>query len=250
MRMTMANFRKLTGFMFILTPVWLFANSRVLGSVSGFPDIQFAGVDTLLTRVHQSGTTGIIVWYIYIVPGVLYIASTVMLHKVLEPERIPWFGVATTMGVVAWAVQFFGLVRWIFVYPYLADVWVGTTDPNTKQSVEIVFNVINNYAGYALGQTIGIHLTALWILLVGIAIKKSPLFKPWMGYVAILTAIGEFIGNLGPLGSVIPGINMRTLFNVSGLFWYISYAWMAYLGIVMLRARDDVYDDLVPPATI
>lgn len=246
MRMTAANFRKLTGFMFILTPLWLFVNSRVLGSVSGFPDIQFAGPEELLTRVHESGTTGVIVWYIYIIPGVLYIASTVMLHKVLEPERIRWFGVATTMGVVAWAIQFFGLVRWIFVYPYLADVWHSTNDPQTRETVTIVFNVINNYAGYALGQTIGIHLTALWILLVGIAIKKSPLFKPWMGYVAIFTAIGEFIGNMGPLGSVIPGIDMKTLFNISGLFWYISYMWMAYLGIHIMRSRADVYDDLVP----
>jgi len=252
MRMTAENFRKLTGFMFIITPLWLFANSRVLGIVSGFPNIQNAGVDELLTRVHQSGTTGILVWYLYIVPGVLYMASIAMFHKVLEPERIPWLGVATSIGITAWAIQFFGLVRWIFVYPYLADLWVGSpNDASKRATVEIVFNAFNNYAGYALGQTIGIGLTALWILLVGIAIKKSPLFKPWLGYVAIFVAIGEFIGNLGPLGSVVPALNdyIEPLFNVSGLFWYISYAWMAYLGIIMVRAPVDVYDELTTEAT-
>jgi hypothetical protein len=246
MSMTPAQFRKLTGFMFILTPLWLFANSRVLGSLSGFPDIQFAGVAELLSKVHESGTAGIIAWYIYIIPGVLYIVSTVLLQKLLEPQRIPWFGVATALGVVAWAVQFFGLVRWIFVYPYLANVWFApTATVQTKEMVTIVFNTINNYAGYALGQTIGIHLTAVWILLVGVAIKKSPMFKPWMGNLAIIVAIGEFIGNLGPLGSVIPGIDMQAFFNLSGLCWYISYAWMAYLGYVMLKAPPAVYDDLV-----
>jgi hypothetical protein len=245
--MTTASFRKLTGFFFVITPLWLFLNSRVLGVVSGFPDIQFAGPDELLQRVHQSGTVGIIAWYIYIVPGILYIASIAMFQKVLEPERIPWFSVATSMGVTAWAIQFFGLVRWIFVYPYLADLWLdGANDPQKREIVTVVFNVFNNYAGYALGQTIGIGLTAVWILLVGIAIKKSPLFKPWLGYVGIVVAIGEAIGNLGPLGSVIPGIDIKTLFNVSGFFWYISYAWMAYLGIIMMRSRADVYDDLVP----
>lgn len=245
MRMTESNFRKLTGFMFILTPLWLFVNSRVLGVVSGFPDIQFAGPDELLNRVHESGTLGVVVWYFYIVPGVLYIASTVMLQKVLQPERIPWFSVATALGVTSWALQFLGLVRWIFVYPYLADQWI-TADPQKKQTLTIVFDAFNNYAGYALGQTIGIGLTAVWILLVGIAIKKSPLFKPWLGYLAIIVAIGELIGNLGPLGSVIPAIDIRTFFNISGLFWYISYAWMAYLGVIMLRSRVDVYDGLVP----
>jgi hypothetical protein len=250
MRMTAESFRKLTGFMFIITPLWLFANSRVLGTISGFPNIQNAGVDELLTRVHESGTAGIIAWYIYIVPGVLYMASITMFHKVLQPERIPWFGVATAMGVTAWAIQFFGLVRWIFVYPYLAELWVASPNDAQKRAiVEVVFNAFNNYAGYALGQTIGIGLTALWILLVGIAIKKSPLFKPWLGYVAIVVAIGEFIGNLGPLGSVIPSVPIEPLFNVSGLFWYISYAWMAYLGVIMMRAPVDVYDELTTEAT-
>jgi hypothetical protein len=152
------------------------------------------------------------------------------------------------MGVTAWALQFLGAVRWIFVYPYLANVWFESApDSTARETVTIVFNTINNYAGYGIGQTIGIHLTAVWILLAGIAILKSPLFKRWLGYIAIIIAIGEFIGNLGPLGAVVPGINIKTLFNISGLFWYVSYAWMAYLGILMINARADVYDDLVPP---
>jgi hypothetical protein len=249
MRMTAASFRKLTGFMFILAPLWLYVNSKVLGTVSGFPDIQFESFDILLARVHESGTRGIIVWYLFIVGGVLYIAAYTMFHKVLEPEQIPWLGVATSLGIVAWAIQFFGAIRWVFVFPYLASVWAeAPNDPVNREIVRIVFDSFNNYAGFALGQTIGIHLTWMWILLVGIAIKKSPMFKPWMGYVAIVIAIGEFIGNLGPLGRVIPGIDIRTFFNISGLFWNFSFIWMAYLGVVMMRARADVYDELVEPA--
>lgn len=235
MSMSMAGLRRLTGFLFVITPLWLFVNSRILGTVSGFPDIQFQGVDALLQRVYESGTTGIIAWYVYIIPGVLYMASVLLFGKLLERPGIPWMPVATGIGVTAWAIQFFGLVRWIFVYPYLAKLWVEQPDAQTRHTVEIVFNAFNNYAGFALGQTIGIGLTALWILLVGIAILQSRLFRPWLGYAAILIAIGEFIGNLGPLGSVVPGIDIQTFFNISGLFWYFSYAWMAYLGIVMLR---------------
>jgi hypothetical protein len=246
--MTTSTFRKLTGFIFILTPLWLFVNFQVLSKVSGFPDIQFAGVETLLTKVHESGSTGIITWYVYLIPGALYMAAVVMFEKVLEPERILWLPVATVMGFIAWALQFLGAVRWIFVYPYLANVWFDPkSTATTKEIVTIVFNMINNYAGYGIGQTIGIHLTAVWILLAGIAILKSPMFKPWLGYIAIIIALGEFIGNLGPLGAVIPGVDIQKLFNISGLFWYVSYAWMAFLGILMIRARADVYDDLIPP---
>lgn len=248
MRMNDSTFRKLTGFMFILSPLWLFVNLAVLAQVSNFPDIQAKGTDEFLTTVYQAGTKGIIVWYIAIVSGILYTAATVMFHRVLEPERIPWMGVVTTIGIGAWLIQLIGMVRWIFVFPYLANEWVAAAgDPQKRQMVEIVYKAFTNYTGFALGQTIGIHLTAIWAILAGIAILKSPLFKPWLGYVGILIGIGQIIGNIGPLGSVIPEIPIQTLFNVSGIVWYVFYAWMAYLGVIMIRARADVYDELIPP---
>jgi hypothetical protein len=239
--MSDSTLRKITGFLFILSPLWLFVNTLLLGRVSGFPDIQFKGVDALLTRVAESGSRGIFVWYAYIIAGVLYIASIVLFDKVLSKDGVnrPWFHVATAMGVCAWAIQFFGLVRWIFVYPYLAKEWVNTSDPATRETLKIVFHAFNNYAGFALGQTVGIGLTALWILLVGFAIRKSPLFKPWLAWAAIIIAIGEFVGNVGPLGSVIPEIKIQTFFNISGLFWRFSFLWMAYLGVIMMRAKSD-----------
>jgi len=237
-----SKFRKLTGFFFILTPLWLFVNLKVLAAISDFPDSQFRGVDALLRKVAESGVTGILVWYVDMVPGVLYIVSIVLFHRIMtrEPWPRPWFGVATTLGVCAWAIQLIGLVRWIFVFPYLAKLWVNATTDASKETITIVFNAFSNFAGFALGQTVGIHLTAAWIFLVGIALLKSPMFKPWLGWLAIVTAIGEFIGNLGPLGSVIESIDIKTFFNISGLFWYVSYAWMAYLGVIMMRSKAEV----------
>jgi hypothetical protein len=247
MRMSDSSFRKLTGFIFILSPLWLFVNLAVLAKVSNFPDIQARGTDEFLTTVHQSGETGILVWYAAIVSGVLYTAAMPMFHKVLEPERIPWLGVVTTIGICAWAIQLIGMVRWIFVFPYLANVWVAAAnDPQKREIVEVVYTAFTNYTGFALGQTIGIHLTAIWTILAGIAIKKSPLFKPWLGYLAILIGIGQIIGNIGPLGAVVPSIPIQTLFNVSGLVWYVYYAWTAYIGFIMMRSPADVYDDLIP----
>jgi Domain of unknown function (DUF4386) len=247
MRMTDAAFRKLTGFIFIITPLSLFIVLAILARVSDFPDLQAKGVDEFLTTVHQSGTKGVIVWYISMIPGILYMAAMAMFHKVVEPERIPWLGVVTTMGIVAWAVQLIGLVRWIFVFPYLGNEWVAAVnDPQKRAMVEVVYNAFTNYTGFALGQTVGIHLTAIWTFLVGLILIKSPLFKPWHGYLAIVIAIGMAIGNMGPLGAVVPAIDIQTLFNVSGIVWYVYYAWMAYIGLVMLRSRADVYDDYVP----
>lgn len=239
--MSNSTFRKITGFLFILSPLWLLVNTELLGRVSGFPDVQFQGVDALMRRVAESGTKGILVWYAYIMGGILYIAAVTAFGKLLAMEKVnrPWLGVATAYGICAWAIQFFGLVRWIFVYPYLAEIWVGNPSPTTKETVEIVFNAFNNYAGYGLGQTVGIGLTALWIALAGIAIRTSPLFKPWHGWLGILIAIGELIGNLGPLGSVIHTIDIHTFFNISGIAWRISFFWMAYLGVIMMRSKVD-----------
>jgi hypothetical protein len=234
-----STFRKITGFMFILSPLTLFLSTVLLGKVSGFPDVQAQGVDACLRLVAKSGLTGILAWYAAIVPGILYIAAMGLFQKIVdnEKERRPWFLAATAIGVCAWALQLFGVVRWIFVFPYLADLWVNNPSEATKEAVTVTFNAFNNYAGFAIGQTVGIHLTAVWIFLAGIAILTSRLFKPWMGWLAFIIAIGEVVGNIGPLGSVIPTLPTQTYFNISNFFWLLSYIWMAYLGVIMMRAK-------------
>ncbi len=236
--MSEATFRKLTGILFIIIPIWLFANWTLLGQLVGVPEIQAQGVDALLTRYHEGGVGLIITWVIYFIPGLLFVVAIVMFHRVIAPENIPYMAVATTIGATSWILQFFGLVRWVFVYPFMADLW---TDPSTtqtkKEAVEVAFQLINQYGGFALGQFVGISMTALWLLLIGFAFLKSPMFKPWMGWIAIVIAVGELIGNMASLGSVIDAIPFESLFAISAICWNIFYVWMVVAGVFILRWR-------------
>jgi hypothetical protein len=75
-------------------------------------------------------------------------------------------GLATAFGVVAGMVQFLGLVRWPFLILYLADSY---TDPAasgaTRESVVVVFEAFNRYAGVAVGEHLGYLFTGLWTAL-------------------------------------------------------------------------------------
>jgi hypothetical protein len=233
-----SQFRKLTGVFFIISPLALFLTTVILGKVSGFPDIQSEEVDVVLRRVAESGITGILAWYVAMVPGVLYIIAMSLFQKIMdnERERRPWFLATTSIGVSAWALQLFGVVRWVFVFPYLADRWFDSPSEATKEAITVTYNAFNNYAGFAIGQTVGILLTAVWIFMAAIAVLTCSLFKPWLGWLGFIIAIGMAIGNVAPLGSVIPAVDTQAFFAIANVFWILSYAWMVYLGWLMIRA--------------
>ena len=236
--MSDSQFRKLTGVFFIISPLALFFTTVILGRVSGFPDIQTAPVDVVMRRVAESGVTGILAWYAAMVPGFLYIIAMSLFQKIMdnERERRPWFLATTSIGVCAWALQLFGVVRWVFVFPYLAKVWADSPSEATQEAITVTYNAFNNYAGFAIGQTVGIYLTAIWIFMAGIAVLTCSLFKPWLGWISFPIAIGMSIGNIAPLGSVIPSVDTQAYFAIANVFWILSYAWMVYLGWLMIRA--------------
>ena len=64
--------------------------------------------------------------------------------------------VATTVGVLAAAVQFLGLIRWPFLVPYLAR---AAADPDATparlEAVDVVFQSFNRYLGVAVGEHLG-----------------------------------------------------------------------------------------------
>lgn len=107
-------------------------------------------------------------WYGFMPTAVLFVPLVVLVHRVLAGDGRAagepfYLGLATAFGVVAGVVQFLGLVRWPFLIPYLADSY---TDPAsseaTRESVVVVFEAFNWYAGAGVGDQLG-YLEAIWL---------------------------------------------------------------------------------------
>ena len=140
--------------------------------------------------------------------------------------------VATAFGVVAGVVQFLGLVRWPFLVPYLADTYLDPASSGaTRESVAVVFEAFNRYAGVAVRENLGYLFTGLWTALVALAMFGSALpLRRWLSLLGTVSAAAILVGTLEPAGFE-PAANIV----VAGyILWSI---WLALTGIFLLLPK-------------
>jgi hypothetical protein len=224
--------RLLTGVVLILTPVAFNVFFTLLSVTFGYPDILREPTGQVLRRFDAGGGSLVAVWYGFMLTAVLFVPLAVMVHKVLARRNTPYLAVATAFGVVGGVVQFLGLVRWPFLVPYLADTYLDPASSEaTRESVAVVFQAFNQYAGVGVGENLGYLFTGLWTALVALALFGSPLrFGRWLALLGIVSAAGIVVGMLEPAGFE-PAANVV-------VFGYILWSvWLALTGIVLLFTR-------------
>ena len=76
-------------------------------------------------------------------------------------------------GVVGAFARMLGWVRWPTTVPRLADAW---SDPGatatSREATAAAYDVLNGYAGAALGEHLGWLLQGIWA--VGVAVLVAP----------------------------------------------------------------------------
>jgi len=227
-----AHTRKLTAILLILTPVAFNIFFTLLSVTFEYPDILREPTRYVLSSFDAGGSELVMIWYGFMLTAVLFVPLAVMVHKVLAREDTPYMAVATAFGVVAGVVQFLGLVRWPFLVPYLADVYLDPASSGaTRESVAVVFEAFNRYAGVGVGENLGYLFTGLWTVLVALAMFGSPLpFRRWLALLGMVAAAGVLVGTLEPAGFE-PAANIVV---VGYILWSI---WLALTGILLLLPR-------------
>ncbi len=218
--------------MLILTPIAFNVFFTLLSVTFEYPDILREPTGYVLQHFDAGGSALVAIWYGFMLTAVLFVPLAVMVHKVLEREDTPYMAVATAFGVVAGVVQFLGLVRWPFLVPYLADVYLDPASSGAaRESVAVVFEAFNQYAGVGVGENLGYLFTGLWTVLVALAMFGSPLpFRRWLSLLGMVSAAGIFIGTLEPAGFE-PAADIVV---VGYILWSI---WLALTGVVLLFPR-------------
>jgi hypothetical protein len=140
----------------------------------------------------------------------------------------------TTIGVLAAAVQFLGLVRWPFLVPYIARVGAEPdASPARREAVDVVFQAFNRYLGVAVGEYLGYMLTGAWTTLAGAALVQSDAVPGWIGVIGILVGpvlmlcAFEFVGSHERDGWKVAA----RLTPIANVAWSV---WLAATGIALL----------------
>jgi hypothetical protein len=219
----------LTGVLLILTPVAFNVFFTLLSVTFEYPDILREPTGYVLRNFEAGGGSLVAIWYGFMLTAVLFVPLAMLVHRALAREDAPYMAVATAFGVVAGVVQFLGLVRWPFLVPYLADAYLDPASSGaTRESVVVVFQAFNQYAGVGVGENLGYLFTALWTALVALAMFGSPLpLRRWLGLLGIVSAAGVLAGMLEPVGFE----SAADVVVVGYIMWSV---WLALFGILLL----------------
>jgi hypothetical protein len=128
--------------------------------------------------------------------------------------------------------QHLGYAEGEHLVPYLADTYLDPASSGaTRESVAVVFEAFNRYAGVAVGENLGYLFTALWTVLVALAMFGSALpFRRWLSLLGAMSAACILVGILEPAGFE-PAANIVV---VGYILWSI---WLALFGIFLLLTR-------------
>ena len=218
----------LTGLLLIVVPIAFNVTFFLLQRAFEYPDILRKPTDHILRRFKEGGASLRLLWYAFTFSAVLFTPVPVLVQQVFQPD-VPWYlAVGTTLGVLAGAVQFLGLIRWPFLVPTLAEMY---TQPKatqaTRDAVEVVFQAFHRYVGVAIGEHLGYVFTSTWTILLCAALIQKNLVRPWFGWLGIIPPIGVLAGVFEETGfKAASAINA-----VSYILWSI---WLIAFGIALL----------------
>lgn len=215
------------GVVLIVAPLWFNANFALLGKRFEYPDILRRPTSEVLERFRAGGSGLILLWWTFMLSGLLLIAGAVLLGQVLGFGFI--VPVATTIGVLAGFVQTLGLLRWVYVVPGLARAYTDpSAGPDQKEVTAAIFRALHQYLGVGVGEHLGYLLTGLWSLLVGIAVigdgTALPVWLGWPGIVigaGLVVASAEFLGPNEERGWRLAGAAIPILY-VAWSFWLLA----------------------------
>jgi len=182
----------------------------------GYPDILRHPSAEVLKRFAAGGDGLVWAWYLFGLSALAFVplAMAMALTKV-RIQHAPGLAIGAALaGVLSGLVQGMGLLRWVFVVPGLAQ----HADSAIAQGQ---FELMNAYAGVAIGEHMGQIFTALFVGLV-VAMQWAER-KPVSAFIGSVTTSLMLAGSAGGLA--------LALGESDAVFSLISVG--AYLGLTL-----------------
>lgn len=235
--MNTSKLYKFTGILFLLATIGFNAFFVLLSINFEYPDILRSPTSYVLTQYHAGGTMLTLQWYGMVFVSLLLIPSIFLLGQIIQNQGLgreqdrTYIKLGTLFGILAGMTNVLGFIRWVFLVPHLAERFVDpTTSAASREAIEVVFEAFHLYAGFSIGEHLGYIFIGLWAIFTGIVMLRSPLFRPWLGWVGILSGPLVIFGALEGAGVEIAG-----LVNVVGFaVWSL---WLIATGILLLLAK-------------
>jgi hypothetical protein len=214
------------GILLIATPLLLNAVYFALAATFSYPGILREPTDVILRRFSAGGSRLVLLWWLFALSALLFLPVAVLAAGLVADPVLAVLGLA--VGVVAGLVQALGLIRWVFLVPFLAR---AQQEGHDSRTVDLVFQSFHRYLGVAVGEHLGYLTTGAWSILFALGTAGAfPLWSTIVGVtVGAMLLVGslEFVGPFERHGWKVAGV----LVTVGYLVWS---AWLIVLGVLLL----------------
>ena len=226
------NVERAAGIMLVVAPLWFNATFALLGKRFDYPDILRRPTAEILERFRAGGSSLILLWWAFMLSGLIFISAAVLLGQVLGFGGI--VPVATTFGVLAGLVQVLGLLRWVYVVPPLARAHADTSLTAEQREMNAgLFRALHQYLGVGVGEHLGYLLTGIWSALIGVGILQGNEVPTWLGWPGIIIGAGLAVGSAEFLGP--NEIRGWDLAGAAIPILYIAWSiWLLGLGVALI----------------
>lgn len=208
----------------IAVPLLFNAGYAALAVRFDYPGILRRPTAEILDRFRAGGSGLVLLWFGFAWSALLFIPVAALAGALIPDPGLAALSIA--VGVVAGSVQALGLLRWVFLVPFLARVQGAGADRST---LELVFQVQHRYLGVAVGEHVGYLMTGAWTVIVAAA-GALPLWLAVPGIViGAMLVLGafEFVGPFEDRGWKLAGV----LVPIGYILWS---AWLIALGVLLL----------------
>jgi uncharacterized protein DUF4386 len=226
------NVETAAGVVLIVAPLWFNATFALLGKRFEYPDILRRSTAEILERFRAGGSSLILLWWAFMLSGLLLIVGAVLLGQVLGLGGVVL--VATIIGVLAGLVQMLGLLRWVYLVPVLARTYADPSlTPDQREVQAAVFRALHQYLGVGVGEHLGYLFTGMWSILIGVGVIQGTALPKWLGWPGVLVGAGlvagsaEFLGPYEETGWGLAGAAIPILY----VAWSV---WLLAMGVALI----------------
>jgi hypothetical protein len=223
-------FTRQTAILLIVEALLLFAPIIILGAAIEWPAVLDETPDVVLSRIYDNAEAVNIGYLSYLAYSILFFPVLLWVVRSLAQDETfsPMMRLAVGFALVSTLARSLGIIRWLVAMPALAESYMNpATSPQTKVTIEVVYNALNDYGG-SVGELLGVSLfAALAVAIVCLIALRSGQWPAWMSYFGLLAAAGLLLNLLETFG-----VELGALITVTTS---LIQLWFLALGIYLLR---------------
>ncbi len=217
-----------TGLALAASGVLSAVGSVVLVTAFGWPGVLEDGAATALPAFAAAEAAVRTGFVLMLLSSVLIVPAAYGLEQALARPGAAARAL-TTFGVAGALFQVLGWVRWPITVPVLSDAYATATDEAGRAAVAASYDVLNHYAGGAVGEQLGWLFQGVWAVGVGVLVLRAAGLPRWFAVLGLVLAAAWAV--LVPLAGFLGAGALDAVGQPAYALWYV---WLLAFGVVLV----------------